>query len=51
MKLGPKAYKILKSADDQDSKIVMWKKEMSRKRNGQNIIYKDIIFNRIRSMP
>ncbi|CAD8155752.1 unnamed protein product [Paramecium octaurelia] len=48
---GPE-IKQLKIKDDQDIKQILQKRELSRRRNGQNsIIFKDIIFNKIRQLP
>ncbi|CAD8151005.1 unnamed protein product [Paramecium pentaurelia] len=47
---GPE-FKILKQKDDQDLKLILSKREMARKKYGQNtIIYKDVIFNKIRQL-
>ncbi|CAD8062432.1 unnamed protein product [Paramecium sonneborni] len=48
---GPE-IKQLKAKDDQEIKQILQKRELSRRRNLQNsIIFKEIIFNKIRQLP
>ncbi|CAD8157291.1 unnamed protein product [Paramecium pentaurelia] len=48
---GPE-IKQLKAKDDQEIKQILQKRELSRRRNGLNsVIFKDLIFNKIRQLP
>ncbi|CAD8065308.1 unnamed protein product [Paramecium sonneborni] len=50
-KVDGSEFKILKQKDDQDLKQILLKRETARRKYGQNsLIFKDVIFNKIRQL-